>query len=108
MNPADMEGMVPAAPTIPSILDRLKWTESARSTIIRPLYTGKAEMKASEPKSVRPSQRVSESLRSYLTVSHSTLFCTACQEQLISLKKDDVQCIYMTCFVKNNRDILKE
>ena len=74
--------------------------------------TGKRRVRgerASEPKSVRPSQRVSEFPKEYLSISHSKLFCTACQEEL-SLKKDDAQCVYMhgmTCFDENSRDILK-
>ena len=86
---ADMERMVPAAQTIPSILDRLKSpTPSAvnrkRKVHVNPPPTGKRRARgegASEPKSVRPSQRVSEFSKEHLTVSNSKLFCTTCREE---------------------------
>ena len=57
MNPADMEGMVPAAPTILSILDRRSGPKAQGPP---PIYRQSRGEGASEPKSVRPSQQVSE------------------------------------------------
>ena len=94
MNPADMEGMVPAAPAIPSILDRLKSEPNAQGPRSSAPLQASVEREAKERASRRWSGRVSEFpvRNTYLTVSHSKLFCSACQEEL-SLKKDDVQCM---------------
>ena len=63
-NPADMEGMVPAAPTIYSFhTGSAEVNRKCKVHVNPPLYIYKRRVRgegASEPKSVRPSQRLSE------------------------------------------------